>query len=156
MILSSEGRSSGVLSILQDSVFPSAVAPRSLFRFGDGRDCVEDELEDLWFRLDIRQLFYAPNIIFKTLHSSRTNKNYGAEKTPPSAILLVLGPAHLLNSYKKAWCTCKVAVAANINRSPFCRSRCHRRRCWLSSPLLWSRKVATMVTRRHTSPLYLL
>ena len=62
MILSSEGRSSGVLSILQDSVFPSAVAPRSLFRFGDGRDCVEDELKDLWFRLDIRQLFYAPNI----------------------------------------------------------------------------------------------
>ena len=91
MILSSEGRSSGVLSILQDSVFPSAVAPRSLFRFGDGRDCVEDELEDLWFRLDIRQLFHAPNIIFRTLHSSQTNKNYGAEKKPPSAILLVLG-----------------------------------------------------------------
>ena len=40
-----------VLSILQDSVSPSGVAPRSLFRFGDGRDCVEDELEDLWFRL---------------------------------------------------------------------------------------------------------
>ena len=94
MILSSEGRSSGVLSILQDSVFPSAVAPRSLFRFGDGRDCVEDELEDLWFRLDIRQLFYVPNIIFRTLHSSQTNKDYGAEKTPPSAILLVLGPQH--------------------------------------------------------------
>ena len=92
MILSSEGRSSGVLSILQDSVSPSGVAPRSLFRFGDGRDCVEDELEDLWFRLDIRQLFYAPNIIFRTLHSSQTNKNYGAEKTPSSAILLVLGP----------------------------------------------------------------
>ena len=92
MILSSEGRSSGVLSILQDSVFPSAVAPRSLFRFGDGRDCVEDELEDLWFRLDIRQLFYAPNITFRTLHSYQANKNYGAEKTPPSAILLVLGP----------------------------------------------------------------
>ena len=89
MILSSKGRSSGVLSILQDSVFPSDVAPRSLFRFGDDRNCVEDELEDLWFRLDIGQLFYAPNNIFKTLHSSQTNKNYGAEKTPPSAILLV-------------------------------------------------------------------
>ena len=87
MILSSEGRSSGVLSILQDSVFPSAVAPKSLFRFGDTRDCVEDELEDLWFRLDIRQLFYSPNIIFRTLHSSQTNKNYGAEKTPPSAMV---------------------------------------------------------------------
>ena len=92
MILSSKGRLSGVLSILQDSIFPSAVAPRSLFRFGDGRDCVEDELEDLWFRLDIKQLFYAPNITFRTLHSSQANRNYGAEKTPPSAILLVLGP----------------------------------------------------------------
>ena len=49
MIRSSERRSSGVLSILQDSVFPSAVALRSLFRFGDGLDFVEDELEDLWF-----------------------------------------------------------------------------------------------------------
>ena len=56
MILSSEGRSSGVLSILQDSVSPSGVAPRSLFRFGDGRDCVEDELEDLRFRLSFTQL----------------------------------------------------------------------------------------------------
>ena len=92
MILSSEGRSSGVLSILQDSVFPSAVAPRSLFRFGDGRDCVEDELEDLWFRLDIRQLFYAPKIAFRTLYSSQAKKDYEAKKTPPSAILLVLVP----------------------------------------------------------------
>ena len=95
MILSNEGRSSGVLSILQDSVFPSGVAPRSLYRFGDGRDCVEDELEDLWFRLDIRQLFHALNITFRTLHSSQANKNYGAEKTPPSATLLVLGPPTL-------------------------------------------------------------
>ena len=68
---------------MQDSVFPSAVAPRSLFHFGDGRDCAEDELEGLWFRLDIRQLFYAPNITFRTLHSSQANKNYRAEKTPP-------------------------------------------------------------------------
>ena len=67
----------GVLSILQDSVFLSAVAPRSLFRFGDGRECVEDDLEDLCFRLDIRQLFYAPNITFRTLHSSQANNNYG-------------------------------------------------------------------------------
>ena len=92
MIRPSEGQSSGVLSILQDSVFPSAVALRSLFHFGDGRDCVEDELEDLWFRLDIRQLFYAPKITFRTLHSSQANKNYGALNPPPSAILLVLGP----------------------------------------------------------------
>ena len=92
MILSSEGRLSGVLSILQDSVFPSAVAPRSLVRFGDGRDYVKDELEDIWFCLDIRQLFYVPNITFRTLHSSQSNKNYGALKTPPSAILFVLGP----------------------------------------------------------------
>ena len=56
MIRSSEGRSAGVLSILQDSVFPSGVAPSNLFRFGNGRDCFEDELEDLWFRLVIRQL----------------------------------------------------------------------------------------------------
>ena len=82
----------GVLSILQDSVFLSAVAPRSLFRFGDGRKCVEDDVEDLCFRLDIRQLFYAPNITFRTLHSSQANNNYGAEKTPPFSTLLVLGP----------------------------------------------------------------
>ena len=36
----------------------------------------------------------------------------------------------------------------------FCRSRCCRRRCCLSSILLWSRKIATMVTWRHTSFLY--
>ena len=101
MILSSEGRLSGVLSILQDSVFPSAVAPRSLFRFGDSRDCVEDELEDLWFRLHIKQLFHAPNITFRMLHSSHANKNYGAEKTPPSAILLVLGPQ--LSVVTRSW-----------------------------------------------------
>ena len=82
----------GVLSILQDFVFPSAVAPRSLFRFGDGRECVEDNLKDLCFRLDIRQLFYPPNITFRTLHSSQANKNYGAEKTRPFSTLLVLGP----------------------------------------------------------------
>ena len=42
---------------------------------------------------------------------------------------------------------------ADINRLLFCRSRCRRHRCCLSSPLLWSRNVATMVTWRHTSPL---
>ena len=45
---------------------------------------------------------------------------------------------------------------ANINRLFFCcsRCRCRRRRfCW-SSPLLWSKNVATMVTWRQTSPLY--
>ena len=110
MIPSSEGRSSGVLSILQDSVFPSAVASRSLFRFGDGRDCVEDELEDLWFRLDIGQLFYAPNIIFKTLNSSQTSKNYGAEKTPPSAILLVPVPQNSIDT------TCIVLRVSKINK----------------------------------------
>ena len=36
----------------------------------------------------------------------------------------------------------------------FCRSRCRRRRHCLSSLLLWSRNCATMVTWRHTSPLY--
>ena len=35
----------------------------------------------------------------------------------------------------------------------FCRSRCRRRHHCLSSLLLWSRNFATMVTRRHTSPL---
>ena len=43
---------------------------------------------------------------------------------------------------------------ANINRYLFFRSRCPHRRCCLSSPLLWSRNFATMVTWRHTSPLY--
>ena len=36
----------------------------------------------------------------------------------------------------------------------FCRSRCRRRRCCLSSPLLSSRNVATMVKWSHTFPLY--
>ena len=63
MIRLSEGQLSVILSILQDFVFPSAVAPRSLFCFGDGQDCVEDEVEDLWFRLNIRQLFYAPLLL---------------------------------------------------------------------------------------------
>ena len=42
----------------------------------------------------------------------------------------------------------------NINLLPFCRSRRLRRRCWLSSLLLWSKHFSTMVTWRHTSPLY--
>ena len=42
----------------------------------------------------------------------------------------------------------------NINLLLFCRSRCRRRRRWLSFQLLWSRNFATMVTWRHTSPLY--
>ena len=33
----------------------------------------------------------------------------------------------------------------NINRLPFCRSRCRRCLCRWSSPLLWSRNVATIV-----------
>ena len=36
----------------------------------------------------------------------------------------------------------------------FSRSRCRRRRRCLSSLLLWSRNFATIVTWRHTSPLY--
>ena len=36
----------------------------------------------------------------------------------------------------------------------FCRSRCRRRRCCLSTLLLWFKKFATMVTWRYTSPLY--
>ena len=46
----------------------------------------------------IRQLFYAPNIIFRTRYSSLANKDYGAEKTAPSAILLVLVTGVLLDS----------------------------------------------------------
>ena len=42
----------------------------------------------------------------------------------------------------------------NINLSLFCRSRCRRRRCCLSSLLLSSEKWATMVTCRHSSNLY--
>ena len=42
----------------------------------------------------------------------------------------------------------------NINLSLFCRSRCRRHRCCLSSLLLSSQKWATMVTCRHSSPLY--
>ena len=42
----------------------------------------------------------------------------------------------------------------NINLLLLCRSRCRRRRRWLSFQLLWSRNFATMVTWRHTSPLY--
>ena len=43
---------------------------------------------------------------------------------------------------------------ANLNLFFFCRSRC-RRRC-LSSLWLSSKNFSTMVTLRHTSPLYLL
>ena len=45
---------------------------------------------------------------------------------------------------------------ANLNLSGFfCRSRyCRRRRCLISALLLSSRNLATMVTWRHTSPLY--
>ena len=101
MILSSKGRSPGVLSILQDSLFPAGVdTPRSLFHFGDSWDCIEDELEDLWFYLDIRQLFYELNITFRTLYSSQAYKDYGAEKTSPSAILLVLVPSSWLIQQK--------------------------------------------------------
>ena len=42
----------------------------------------------------------------------------------------------------------------NINLSRFCRSRCRRHRWCLSSLLLSSQKWATMVTCRHSSPLY--
>ena len=42
----------------------------------------------------------------------------------------------------------------NINLLLFCRSRCRRRLCCLSSLLLSSKNWATMVTWRHTSPLY--
>ena len=73
-------------------IFIGCRSEEFFFRFGDGRDCVEDELEDLWFRLDIRQLFYAPKIAFRTLYSSQAKKDYEAKKTPPSAILLVLVP----------------------------------------------------------------
>ena len=40
----------------------------------------------------------------------------------------------------------------NINLSLFCRSRCRRHHCRLSSLLLSSKNWATMVTWRHTSP----
>jgi len=44
---------------------------------------------------------------------------------------------------------------ANINLLLFCRSRCRgRRRCSVSSLLLWSKKFASIVTWHHTSPLY--
>ena len=42
----------------------------------------------------------------------------------------------------------------NTNLSLFCRSRCRRHRSCLSSLLLSSQKWATMVTCRHSSPLY--
>ena len=43
---------------------------------------------------------------------------------------------------------------ANLNLLLFCRSRCRRYRRCLSSLLLSSKHFATMVTLRHTSPLY--
>ena len=54
---------------------------------------------------------------------------------------------------KKAWCKVQ-SFFANFNLFLFCHSLCRRRYHWLSSLLLWSRNVATMVTWRHTSPLY--
>ena len=55
---------------------------------------------------------------------------------------------------KKAWCTCKSSCFTNTNLLLFCRSRCPRRHCCLSSLLLSSKNWATMVTRRHTSPFH--
>ena len=43
---------------------------------------------------------------------------------------------------------------ACLNLLLFCRSRCRRRCCCLSSLLLWSKNFASMVTWRLTSPLY--
>ena len=67
-------------------------------------------------------------------------------------------------SIKKAWETRKFHVAnvqknvmqvkkycfANLNLLLFCRSRCRRRRRFLSPLLLWSRKFVTIVTWGHT------
>ena len=61
-----------------------------------------------------------------------------------------------LRNVQKSMMHVQSCCFADINRLLFCRSRCRRHRCCLSSPLLWSRNVATMVTWRHTSPLYMI
>ena len=51
---------------------------------------------------------------------------------------------------KKAWCTCKVVVFANLNLFFFCRSRCCRRRRCLSS-LLANCPPPTLLSNTPTS-----
>ena len=45
----------------------------------------------------------------------------------------------LRNVQKKSVMHVQSCCFANVNRLVFCRSRCRRRRCCLSDPLLWSR-----------------
>ena len=61
-----------------------------------------------------------------------------------------------LKSVQKSVTHVKSCCFTDINLLLFSSSLRHCRRRWLSSPLLWSRNIATMVTWRHTSPLYLL
>ena len=56
-----------------------------------------------------------------------------------------------LKNVQKSMMHMQSCCFANLNRLLFCRSRCRRRRCCLSSALLWSRNVVTMLTWRHTS-----
>ena len=59
-----------------------------------------------------------------------------------------------LRTYKKNVLHVQNYCFVNINLLLFCRSCCRRRRRCLGPLLLWSRNFATMVTWRHTSPLY--
>ena len=59
-----------------------------------------------------------------------------------------------LKNVQKSVMNVQSCCFAKINLLLFCRSLCRRRRSCPSSLLLWSRNFATMVTWRHTSPLY--
>ena len=59
-----------------------------------------------------------------------------------------------LKNVQKSVMNVQSCCFTTLNLLLFCRSLCRHRRCWLSSLLLWSRNFATMVTWRHTSPLY--
>ena len=60
----------------------------------------------------------------------------------------------LLKNVQKSLMHLQTCCFTNINLLLFCPSRCRRCRCCLSFLLLWSKHFATMVTWRHTSPLY--
>ena len=59
-----------------------------------------------------------------------------------------------LRSVQKSVMHVQSCCFANINQLLFCHSRCRRHRRCSSSPMLSSKNFATMVTWRHTSPLY--
>ena len=67
---------------------------------------------------------------------------------------VVVVQRRLKNMYKKGLMPVQSCCFTVRKLLLFSRSRCRRRRCCLSSLLLWSTNFVTMVTWNHTSSLY--